>query len=185
MTSSQFVNRSHESILNDVLARLFRERYGLPAVAETLRQRQRPDIVARRVDDAVIVEVEFEPADTVDADALSRLGMEIDGKPVQVAFAVAIPNALRTTEQQHLLERLATASFRWQEWRSDGTSGPKVSGNSADLAQAVREAVAPGGNLEQAVALLDEGTRFAGGAPLFLTWHANQNRPNLWNCSQP
>ena len=120
------VDRSHESVINDALATLFRERAGLVASSETLRVGARPDIIVRTPDGPVIVEVELEPARTLEADALSRLGTEIDGRKVQVAFAVAVPEAIREVAQQHLQARLAAINMRWQEWRSDGTSGPKM-----------------------------------------------------------
>ena len=69
-------DRSHESIINDVLARFLRERCGLPAVAETLHGGKRPDIIVRLPEGPVIIEIEIEPALTVDADFLSPLGME-------------------------------------------------------------------------------------------------------------
>ena len=80
-------DRSHESIINDTLARLFREECGLSAVAETLRPGVRPDIIVRSDQAVVVVETELEPAPTVEADALSRLGMEIDGRRVENVFA--------------------------------------------------------------------------------------------------
>ena len=95
--------RTHESIINDNLARLLRERLGLSTAAETMHGRARPDIVVRRSEGPVVLEVELEPAATVDADALSRLGLEIDGQPVQTAFAVTVPGRLRTISQQYPL----------------------------------------------------------------------------------
>ncbi len=162
MPVSPSTDRSHESVINDALAALFRERGGLDAVSETLRGSVRPDIVVRTPDGPVIVEVELEPARTVDADALSRLGMDINGQKVQVTFAVAVPAAMRTVAQQHLPVRLAGINFRWQEWRSDGTSGPKTTGSLAALARSVQQATPPTGDLEEAVDTLDEGARRAG-----------------------
>ncbi|MCX5998736.1 MAG: hypothetical protein NTU41_03880, partial [Chloroflexi bacterium] len=155
-------DRSHESVINGALATLFRERAGLVASSETLRVGARPDIVVRTPDGPVIVEVELEPARTLGADALSRLGTEIDGKKVQIAFAVAIPEAMREVAQQHLQARLAAVNMRWQEWRSDGTSGPRIIGSFAALARSVQQATAPAADLEEAVATLDEGARRAG-----------------------
>ncbi len=154
--------RSHESVINDALATLFRDRAGLAASSETLHVGGRPDIIVRTPDGPVIVEVELEPARTLEADALSRLGTEIDGRKVQVAFAVAIPELIRTVPQQHLQARLATINMRWQEWRSDGTSGPRITGSFVTLARSVQQAAAPTADLEQAVAMLDEGARRAG-----------------------
>ncbi len=162
MTVSPSTDRSHEGVINDALARLFREQAGLDAVSETLRSGTRPDIVVRTQDGPVIVEVELEPGRTVEADALSRLGMEINGLKVQVVFAVIVPEPARTVAQQHLPARLAVMNVRWQEWRSDGTSGPKLSGPVSALARAIHQATPPSGNLEEAVNRLDEGARRAG-----------------------
>ena len=108
-------DRSHESIINDTLARLFREECGLSAVAETLRPGARPDIIVRSEQAVVVVETELEPAPTVEADALSRLGMEIDGRRVENVFAVTVPGQMRSAPQQHLYSRMASAQLAWQE----------------------------------------------------------------------
>ncbi len=162
MTVSLNNDRSHESIINDVLARLLRERVGLDAVAETLHAGRRPDILARLADGPAVLEVEIAPAPTVDADALSRLGMEIDGRSVQSAFAVVVPESIRATPQPHLYARLAAAALQWQEWRDDGSVGPKLAGTVAELGAAVARATPPAGNLEAAVSVLDHGARRAG-----------------------
>ncbi len=130
-------DRSHESVINDTLARFLRERCGLSAVAETLHDGRRPDIIVRLSEGPVILETELEPALTVEADALSRIGMTIDGWRVQNVFAVTIPGTLRSTHQRHLYERMAGATMVWQEWRIDGSSGPKVSGTTVELGNAV------------------------------------------------
>ncbi len=155
-------DRSHETIINDSLARVMRERLGMSAVAETLRERARPDIIVRLEQRVVVIEIELEPALTVEADALSRLGMEIDGLVVHNVFAVSVPAQIRSTNQQHLYQRLAVASVVWQEWRSDGTSGPKHSGDVSELGQAVVAAYPPAGDLDAAVEALDRGVRRAG-----------------------
>ena len=111
MTTSPTKDRSHESIINDTLARLLRERSGLSTAAETLHDGKRPDILVRLPEGPVILETEFEPAATVEADALSRLGMSIDGQRVQNVFAVTVPARLRSTNQRHLYQRLATATL--------------------------------------------------------------------------
>ena len=164
MTIGSAQDRSHESIINDTLARLFRERLGMSAVAETLRpDGRRPDIIVRLPDGpAIVLETELEPAPTVDADALSRLGMEIDGQRVQNVFAVTVPGALRSVSQQYLYDRMATARLQWQEWRIDGTSGPALTGAFAELGDVVDRAIPPMGNLDEAVDLLEQGARSAG-----------------------
>ena len=103
MTIHPARDRSHESIINDALARFLRERCGLSSVAETLHDGRRPDIIVRLSSGPVVLEIEIEPAPTVEADALSRLGMELDGFRVQNVFAVRVPERLRSTGQEHLL----------------------------------------------------------------------------------
>ena len=98
----------------------------------------------------------------MEVDALSRLGMEINGLRVQNVFAVTIPGRLRSTSQQHLYERMAGATLVWQEWRIDGTSGPKLSGTAMELGNAVERTSPPAGGLDEAVDVLDEGARRAG-----------------------
>ena len=163
MTSVATGDRSHESIINDALARLLRERLGLSAVAETLHGGRRPDILVRRPPAApIILEIEIEPAPTVEADALSRLGMEMDGHRVENTFAVVVPERLRSTPQQQLYERLAVANLKWQEWRIDGIAGPKLTGTVAELGAAVSRTIPPAGDLEAAVDALENGARRAG-----------------------
>ena len=155
-------DRSHESVINDTLARFLRERCGQSAVAETLHGGRRPDIVVRLPEGPVVLETELEPALTVEADALSRLGMEIGGQRVQNIFAVTVPGRLRSTSQLRLYERMADATLLWQEWRIDGTSGPKISGTANELGNAVQRTSPPVGDLDAAVDVLDEGARRAG-----------------------
>lgn len=162
MVSSGTNDRSHESIINDALARLLRERVGLSAAAETLHGGRRPDILVRLAEGPIVLEIEIAPAPTVVADALSRLGMEIDGRRVQNAFAVVVPENVRGMPQHQLYERLAVANLEWQEWRIDGTSGPKLAGRARELGEAVARTIPPAGNLKAAVEVLDRGARRAG-----------------------
>ena len=155
-------DRSHESIINEALARFLRERCGLSAVAETLREGKRPDIIVRLSEAPVILETELEPALTVEADALSRLGMKIDGKNVQNVYAVTVPLSLRSTPQQYLFDRIGSTTLVWQEWRSDGTSGPRNNGTATELANAVARTTPPTGDLDEAVDALYQGSRRAG-----------------------
>ena len=155
-------DRSHESIINDTLARFLRERCGLSAAAETLHDGRRPDIIVRLSEGPIILETELEPALTVEADALSRIGMTIDGRRVQNVFAVTIPGTLRSTNQRHLYERMTGATMVWQEWRIDGSSGPKLSGTAREFGNAVQRTSPPSGDLDEAVDALDEGARRAG-----------------------
>ena len=162
MTTTSNNDRSHESVININLARFLTEQCNLSAVAETLHDGKRPDIIVRLPEGVIILETELEPALTVEADALSRIGMEIGGKAVQNVLAVTVPGRFRSISQQYLFERLASATLEWQEWRSDGTSGPKLTGLATELAQAVAATTTPAGNLDETVEALDEGARRAG-----------------------
>ena len=162
MTTPVANDRSHESIINDVLARVLRDRVGLSAAAETLHGGRRPDILVRLAEGPVILEIEIAPAPTVVADALSRLGMEIDGRKVQNSFAVVVPANMREIPQHQLYERLAVANLGWQEWRVDGTSGPRLAGRAGELGEAVARTVPPAADLEAAVETLESGARRAG-----------------------
>ena len=128
-------------------------------MAETLHHGRQPDIVVRLPGGPVVLEIEIEPAPTVEADALARLGMEIDGRKVQNVFAVTVPGQLRSTAQSRLDERKAAATL---EWRIDASSGPWLSGSPVELGHAVTLATPPAGNLDEAVDLLDAGARKAG-----------------------
>ena len=162
MTTVNGKDRSHESVINDTLARFLRERCSLSAVAETLHDGRRPDIIVRLPEGPVVLEIELEPALTVEADALSRLGMELDGQKVQNVFAVTVPGRMRSTSQQYLYERMSGVSLVWQEWRIDGASGPKLSGTAIELGNSVERTTPPAGDLDEAVDALDEGVRRAG-----------------------
>ena len=162
MTIDPITNRSHESIINEALARFLRERGGLAAAAETLHDGKRPDIIVYLPFGPLVLEIEIEPASTVEADALSRLGMVINGRRVQNVFAVTVPKRLRSTRQERLYERMATAELVWQEWRIDGSSGPRLTGPVFELGRAVARSTPPSGNLDEAVDVLDHGVRQAG-----------------------
>ena len=158
-----FQDRSHESIINDTLARLLRDRLGLSAVAETLRESGRPDIIVRLPQKApVVLETEIEPASTVEADALSRLGMEIDGHKVQNVFAISVPAHIRTVSQRYLYDELGVAALEWQEWSDDGRFGPKYNGTFLELGDAVSRASPPFGGFYDALFTLERGVEQAG-----------------------
>ena len=74
-----------------------------------------PDIVIRHPGGApVVVETEYEPARTVEEEALARLGLAMadSGESVEQAIAVRVPEALKQ-DQSHLAEAIATAEFRY------------------------------------------------------------------------
>ena len=162
MTINASQDRTHETVINTILAQLLSDQFGLSAVAETLHPNARPDIVLRLPQGPVIVETELAPALTVEADALSRLGVLVDGKRVQNVYAVKIPSQLRTTNQQQLTQHLLSAMLEWREWRIDGTNGPRQTSFVSGLVEAVKLTSPPTTNLDDAVNDLDKGAREAG-----------------------
>ena len=67
MVGEKITDRTHETIINGVLAQVLRERVGLSAVAETLREKARPDIIVRLTESVIVLETEVAPALTVEA----------------------------------------------------------------------------------------------------------------------
>ena len=87
------------------------EQHGL--IRETA---ERPDIVIRPVGGVpVVIETEFEPARSVEAEARSRLGkhLQYNGDRIEQAIAVRIPQALRHAPQEDLKRQIEAAEFRY------------------------------------------------------------------------
>ena len=61
MVTPKARDRSHESFLIVILARYLREQCGLDAVAETLKDGKRPDIIVRLQQGTVIFDTEVIP----------------------------------------------------------------------------------------------------------------------------
>ena len=104
---------------------------------------KRPDIITHPPGShPVIVETEFEPARTVEADAGERLGSRLreDGSLVEGVLSVCLPQHLKTDN----LERINTARFRYAAHSLDAngskTRYPKsgwLEGGVDDLADAI------------------------------------------------
>ena len=64
----------------------------------------------------VVIETEYEPARTVEADAVARLGSVLagSGQTVEQAVAVAVPEALRRAPQRDLPGEVAAAGLRYR-----------------------------------------------------------------------
>ncbi len=161
MTSPQI--RRQERVVNVELARLLRERCGLDAQAEVIIDGRQPDILIVR-DDAtpIIVETEFEPARSVNDDALAKLGLSVNGQPTGVTFALKLPQELRNVGQDHLFERVAKSTLRWQEWYSDITSSAAIGGTYDDLCEHIRRATPRMDIIADAVNELEAGATTAG-----------------------
>ena len=68
-----------------------------------IARRQASDIIVRLSEGPVILETEREPSLTVEADALSRLGMTINGRRVQKVFALTISRDVPLDESATLV----------------------------------------------------------------------------------
>ena len=136
-------SRSVETTLNVKLAAILRGQH-LDAEAERRVRKAQFDILLSRDDDLVAIEAEFEPARTVRADADSRMGRQVDGKPVTLVTALVYPERLRNVSdaeierelqdcqdlrfsfgeptgsdsQMSLIARNQPGSLRWTPWET-------------------------------------------------------------------
>ncbi len=126
---------------------------------------QRPDIVIHHPGGApVIIETEFEPAPTVEADARARLGKIIGaaGDEVEQAIAVRVPAALRG-DQGHLAEQIAGAEFQYcvfsqtedepRRWPESGW----LRGGIDDLAGLIEQVALSERRIAEGMRILEEG----------------------------
>lgn len=161
MTISSSI-RQQERIVNSELARLLRERCNLDAQAEVIIDGRQPDVLVIHPNHGpIIIETEFDPARSVNDDALAKLGLEINGETTAITFAVTLPSDLREIQQEHLLDRLSVATISWSEWYIDSTNGPDISGNYQDLCEQIKRAVPRSDALSEAVQILERGLRTA------------------------
>ena len=128
-------------------------------------KRLRPDIVIRHPGGLpVVVETEFHPANAVEKEAISRLGYEIGGHPVEGAIAVRVPlllAGLQTSLEKHIEE----ASFEYclysgtrlfpERWPEQGW----LVGNLDALAEAVEHVALSETRLAAAADILESGIR--------------------------
>lgn len=128
-----------------------------------------PDIVIRHPGGApVIVETEFEPAPTVEADARARLGLAMadSGDVVDQAIAVRIPDALKSVDQGNLGEHIATTEFRYcvftrqdaepdepERWPEEGW----LSGGIDELAGLIEQTALSERRIAEGMLILEEG----------------------------
>ena len=111
-----------ERSFNEALARVLRTkhpRWRRDLAAEQHRAVKgggQPDLIVRDPRGApVVVETEYEPARTVEQDAIARLGRELagSGEAVEQCLALRAPDALRHAPQAALDERTARATFEY------------------------------------------------------------------------
>ena len=131
-----------------------------------------PDIVIRHPGGApVIVETEFDPAHTVEAEARDRLGLVMaeTGDQVEQAIAVCLPAGLRR-DQGRLAEGIAGAEFRYcvlthrEEEPDDPIRWPEsgwLRGGIDDLAGLIEGTALSERRLAEGMRILEDGVREA------------------------
>ena len=132
----------------------------------------RPDVVVLHPGGLpVVVETEFEPARTVERDAIARLGAILaqSGSPVEQTLALRIPEALREGEGD-LARRIEGARFRYclftgtaqrpERWPPQGW----IEGGIDDVATAIELAALSERRIAQGVTILELGIENAADA---------------------
>ncbi len=126
----------------------------------------KPDIVIRHPGGLpVVVETEYAPARTVEADALSRLGKQllVDGQNVEQSIALRIPDSLSFASQHDLGNLLseATLEFCVLSGSSDNPDRyPKagwIEGDIDDLAACIEQAALSEDRIAQGMQILEHG----------------------------
>jgi hypothetical protein len=143
-----------------------------------------PDIVIRHPGGApLIVETEFDPAPTVEEDALARLGKEIaeTGDEVETTIAVRVPAALRG-DQGRLAEQIAAAEFQYcvfsqtddepRRWPESGW----LSGGIDDLAGLIEQSALSERHIAEGMKIMEEGVSQAA---KLLRIDLKDDRPNV------
>ena len=183
MTTSPTKDRSHESIINDTLARLLRERSGLSTAAETLHAGKRPDIIVRLAEGPVVLETEFEPAATVsrlDERLVRGIGMSVDGQRVQNVFAITVPAQAPldqpTTSLPTLGDLYAGAGRNGGSTAHPAPGSPAPSGRARQ--RGCSDQTPPAGNLEEATDFEEGLVKMGNGSRLvFIPRHGGQSLP--------
>lgn len=131
--------------------------------------RLRPDILVQPPDaQPVVVETEYEPAVTVENDAIARLGMTpvASFDPIEQAIAVRIPNSLRRG-QGHLAERIAVADFGYCVFSGDPSSPDRwpttgwLTGGIDDIVRCIEHAMVSQRLVDEGMSILERGVRVA------------------------
>ena len=126
----------------------------------------RPDIVIRHPGGLpVVVETEFTPARTVEADACARLGktLQRDGRAIEQAIALRIPDDLSIASQHELGRLVADAGLEFcvfsgnpehpDRWPERGW----IEGSIDDLAACIEQAAMSESRIAQGMQILEHG----------------------------
>ena len=126
----------------------------------------RPDIVIRHPGGLpVIVETEYAPARTVEADARARLGktLQTDGHGIEQSIALRIPDDLSTASQHELGRLIAEAKLEFcvfsgnpenpNRWPETGW----IEGSIDDLAACIEQAAMSEDRIAQGMQILEHG----------------------------
>ncbi len=120
--------RNTERTLNAKLAECLRGKHpgwtvGAEQTGVFVEKQKQPDIVVSRVEGlTVVVETEYAPAATVEADATTRLGQMIHhtGETVEQCIAVRLPAELRKVAQEQLEVAVRAARYSFAVITSEG-----------------------------------------------------------------
>ncbi len=180
-------SRTSEGVFNAVLAGVLRDRHprwgGSAVLAEAtgvLRgaAARQPDILVTGEGGApVVIETEYEPASSVESDAISRLGAIIDttGSAVAAVLAVRVPLELRGLPGGHLSAAVSDTTYRYcchtmVSAASDASESPQIdrfpatgwlSGGVDDIAALVERVRISEAAISEGAILLERGVKDA------------------------
>lgn len=130
----------------------------------------RPDIIVLHPGGLpVVIEVEIEPARTVEKDAQSRLRKTLssDGRKIEQAIALRVPEHLVTVSQEELLTEIENSNFRFcflfdHNESNVHTRWPKkgwIEGNVNDLADIIEHAALSESIIARGMEILEEAIK--------------------------
>ena len=163
-----------EPSFNEALARVLRTknpRWKHTLAAEqhqTLKGGGKPDVILRNPrGSVVVVETEYVPARTVEAEAIDRIGRELSdsGVAIEQCVAVRVPDSLKTAPQHDLDVQTAEAAYEYclfsetdhadepTRWPADGW----IAGTIDDLALLIETASISERIVAQSLDILENG----------------------------
>ena len=180
-------SRISETAFNAELAGALRDRHprwgGSAVLAEATgvfrgAAARRPDILLTgEVGAPVVIETEYEPARSVEADAVGRLGAVVDdtGRAVAAVLAVRAPLELRDSPAGHLADLVSSVQYRYCCFTTDSAPAPAgepaemarfpvrgwLTGGVDDIAGLVERVLLPESAITQGALLLERGVNDA------------------------